>query len=323
MFDLITIGDAVLDTIILVDPGTVHCDINKKHCQLCFAIGDKVPIEQIIQSVGGNAANVAAGAAMLGLKTAIRTETGDDMSGLFIKKTLQDAGVDTSLFTLLKKKETRYAVVLSYKRERTILSHHIKRSYTLPRLPHTAWVYYTSLGPSFERVQTRLLRQLKKHPQTKLAVNPGTYQTRHSDALAKQVFPRTALLFVNREEAERFVGKKKTMRACLLALHRLGIPEVVVTDGMDGAYASNGKEAWHMPSYPIEPVAKTGAGDAFASGYLSARIKNKDIPTALQWGAANAAGVIQKTGAQEGLLKPAGVKRMVKRFSAISPSPLT
>jgi sugar/nucleoside kinase (ribokinase family) len=46
----------------------------------------------------------------------------------------------------------------------------------------------------------------------------------------------------------------------------------------------------------------TGAGDAFASGFLSAYILKKPIREAMKWGIANSASVIGEIGAQTGLL---------------------
>ena len=49
-------------------------------------------------------------------------------------------------------------------------------------------------------------------------------------------------------------------------------------------------------------VETTGAGDAFASGFLAALFYDKDLNTALDWGLKNSASVIGKIGGVEGLL---------------------
>ncbi len=74
-----------------------------------------------------------------------------------------------------------------------------------------------------------------------------------------------------------------------------------------------------MKPYEITAKAKTGAGDAYASGFLAALIHGKSPVDAMKWGAANAAGVIQKIGAHRGLLKRAGVNRIIKKHANISP----
>jgi sugar/nucleoside kinase (ribokinase family) len=49
-------------------------------------------------------------------------------------------------------------------------------------------------------------------------------------------------------------------------------------------------------------VEKTGAGDAYTAGFLAAVLNSQPIKEAMRWGAFDAASVIQKIGAEEGLL---------------------
>lgn len=321
MYDLITIGDATFDTFIVLDEESSSCHMYKDKKLLCLNFADKTPITNTAQSAGGNAANVAVGVRKLGLETAIYTEIGDDVTGQIIESELERARVDTSLIKVLKGKETRYSIILNYETERTVLSYHAKRKYSLPHLPHTKWIYYTSMGKTFEAAQKKLISHLKKHPSVKLAMNPGSYQFKHGCKTIGNMLKHTDLLFVNKEEAACLFGKtKKPIRSAIKGLHREGVKEIVVTDGTDGAYASDGTNIYHMPIYKIQPLAKTGAGDAFASGYLAARIYNKDVPTAMKWGTANAASVIQKFGAQVGLATRAGIKRIVEKHKNTIPT---
>jgi len=54
---------------------------------------------------------------------------------------------------------------------------------------------------------------------------------------------------------------------------------------------------------PVDAYERTGAGDAFGSGFLSALIHGKGMDEALLWGTCNSASVIGYTGSQKGLLK--------------------
>ncbi|PLX28408.1 hypothetical protein C0581_02315, partial [Candidatus Parcubacteria bacterium] len=173
MLDLITIGDSTLDTFLILDEKSDASKLTKDKKLVCFNYAQKIPITNTAQSVGGNAANVSVGAHKLGHNTAIVTELGDDINGHIIKDEFETAGVSTKMVKMVKNEETRYSIVLNYKSERTILSYHAKRSYTLPKLPQTKWIYYTSLGKTFEKIQTKLEGHLKKNPETKLAINPG------------------------------------------------------------------------------------------------------------------------------------------------------
>jgi ribokinase len=59
-----------------------------------------------------------------------------------------------------------------------------------------------------------------------------------------------------------------------------------------------------MPLYPdpAPPVDRTGAGDAFASTFVAALAKGLSLEDALRWGPVNSMSVVQKVGAQAGLL---------------------
>jgi len=318
-FDLITIGDSLIDTFFVLDEKNSGVTLDTKKKKLCFRYADKMAIEHSTLSVGGNAANVAIGASTLGIKTTIRTEVGDDITGQVILDTLKKAKVETKYSAARKGQESRYSVVLNYKSERTILSYHAKRNYTLPPLPSASWIYYTSLGKGFGKIQTKLSEYLRKHPECKLAMNPGSYQMKSGLSTIKKILPKVDLLLVNKEEAERLTEKKGSIKKLIKELHNIGPQIVVVTDSTNGSYASNGANIYHMPVYPIKPLAKTGAGDAYTSGFLAATIYGKTIPEAMQWGTANAGGVIKQFGAQKGLQKKAGVLRTVKKYPHVSP----
>ncbi|MCF6276948.1 MAG: carbohydrate kinase family protein [Candidatus Magasanikbacteria bacterium] len=316
--DIITIGDSVLDTYIMIDDATVHCDIKKEHCKLCLNYAEKIPITGSAQSVGGNAANVAVGTHLFGLNSTIITEVGDDLNGHIILSSLKKVGVNIKHIQV-KKQETRYAIVLNFKGERTILSQHPKRNYTLLNIPKTNWIYYTSLSKSFEKIQKKLISHLKKNPSIKLAVNPGTYQLKDGLKILKKILPYAHAIILNKEEAEIIVGKKKTEKSTLKALLETGAKIAVITNGKKGSYTTDGKEFLFMPIYPLKAKAKTGAGDAFTSGFLSALVQGHTIKEAVQWGTANSAGVIQKFGAQVGLLSKRQTLTMIKKYKKIIP----
>jgi sugar/nucleoside kinase (ribokinase family) len=218
-----------------------------------------------------------------------------------------------------KEKPSNYSVVLNFKGERTILVYHQPRYYSLPELKGAQWIYYTSLGNNYENLQEKLLTFLKAHKGIKLAFNPGTHQLKKELKGMKEVLKRCEIVFLNKEEAERIVGQAKGMTGLLEKLKATGPKIAVITDGVKGAYAFDGKEVWYLPSFPLKAIEKTGAGDSFATGFVAARFHGQPIPEALRWGAANATSVVQKIGPQDGLLTRQGVEEMLKRFEKIAP----
>src|SRR4029077_2672272 len=98
-------------------------------------------------------------------------------------------------------------------------------------------------------------------------------------------------------------------------LHKLGPKVIVITDGPDGAYASDGKSRYFMPPYPDPkpPVSRTGAGDAFSTGFLCALIYGLPVHQALQWAPIESMHVVQFFGAQTGLLSKAKLLQLLKK----------
>ncbi|OGH68589.1 MAG: hypothetical protein A3I29_03275 [Candidatus Magasanikbacteria bacterium RIFCSPLOWO2_02_FULL_44_11] len=325
MHDLITIGDPVIDTHVQIADNQASVQTNdREESFLCFPYGQKISINDSFQALGGNAADVAVGASRLGLKTALLTTLGGDAGAQLVSTKLQAEGIATDYIMTDPKSLTRYSIILNYKSERTILTHADKRNYAWPdNVGGANWLYYSGLGAGFEKVQKKILQYLKNHSSTRLAVNPGSYMLEHGRAALKDVLLQTDLLFVNLEEAEILSGttlaKQKSVEALLRALLALGPDEVVITDGEKGAWASTSDEWWHIAALPVKVVSKTGAGDAFASGYLAARFYEHDIKNALQWGIANSSAVIGQHGAQTGLQNKTGLLGLVKKYSSVTP----
>jgi ribokinase len=326
MFDIITIGDLVVDTHVKIDDAKVTSDF-KKNRRLCLSFADKIPITESFQSLGGNAGNVAVASVKLGEKTAVVSTVGMDSNSVLIKQELKKQGVVTDYLVMDSMTATRYSIVLTHLGERTILSYHKKRNYTFPqKLPLTKCLYYTSLSEGFKPLQKKLFAYLVKHPDTLLAFNPGSYQIKNAVIEVKQAIKKTDLLIVNLEEAMRIlwpnkkdIGVRENVAGVMNGLWKLGAKEVVLTDGENGAYAGNKKEVWQMKIYPEKVVSKTGAGDAFSAGFIAGKIKGYDIPTCLMWGAANSAGVVRLVGAQNGLLSESGIKKMIVKYKNIKP----
>jgi ribokinase len=94
----------------------------------------------------------------------------------------------------------------------------------------------------------------------------------------------------------------------------IGPKIAVVTDGPNGAFVCDGTDTWFMPVYPDPkpPYERTGAGDAFASTFVAALDIGKTPAEAIQWAPINSMSVVQKVGAQEGLLTREQLEQLLK-----------
>jgi ribokinase len=292
----------------------------KKLDQLCMNFGDKLPIKSLNQKVAGNALNNAVGSARLGMKAGFYSIVGNDETGKHIAEKMKNEGITTKYLHLQKGSSTNFSVVLNFQADRTILQYSNMRTYKLPvNLESARWIYYTAVGKEHAALDRQIIKYAKQSG-AKIALNPGTTHMRAGVAKMKNLLKRTEMIFVNKEEAELLVGDTTDISGLLNRLHELGPRIAVITDGHNGAYASDSVCVYHMPIFHAKAVEVTGAGDAFATGFLAAIFNSLPLPEAMLWGTANSAGVIGKIGPQDGLLSKQGLSKMIKKFKSDKPT---
>jgi ribokinase len=318
--DVICIGDIVTDAFIkLIDSEAVTYK-NDKGTWLAMQFGTKLPYDhvEILEAVG-NAANAAVAFSRLGINTAFVTNVGDDDHGRDMISSLHKDDVDTRFVRINADKKSNYHYVLWYKEERTILIKHEDYDYHWPHLrPNETpkWVYFSSISEHAIPYHDQVADWLDENPDVKLAFQPGTFQMEAGTERLQRLYARSEVVILNREEAV-FVtgGDYNNVHDLLDRLHGLGVRIAVVTDGPNGAYASDGQQRLQMPLYPdpAPPKERTGAGDAFASTFVAALIKGNSLEGALQWAPINSMNVVQKTGAQAGLLSEKDLEQFLRK----------
>ncbi len=315
---LVCIGDVVMDAFIVLKKARVHQHPDREHLEICMPFADKIPYESLqVAPAVGNASNVAVGASRLGIDTAMLTAVGADYYGTQISDWYRKEGVDTSLMKINRGKPTNYHFVLNYGPERTILIKHQDYAYNDPlRLGPVDWIYFSSIGERTLPFHRKLAKYLAAHPETRMGFNPGTFQLAFGPKKLKEIYRRAYVLFVNREEAGRILGTRKDdIKELLSGLQKLGPKVVVITDGPLGAYAADDDSYYFMPTYPDPkpPISRTGAGDAFSTGFFSALIYGLSVPEALKWAPIESMHVVQFFGAQAGLLTKRGLLQLLKK----------
>jgi sugar/nucleoside kinase (ribokinase family) len=318
-FDLLSIGEASVDVFINPTQSESLCKLSDKEALICFSYGDKIPVQNLDFSIGGNAANNAVGSSRLGVKTAIVLTLGDDPTGNEILEFLKKENVDTTYTFKQVQTGSNYSVIITYLGERTIFTYHFPRSYEYPiNLPVTPWIYLTSMGENFKPFYNHIAEWLKKHPQIKMGFNPGSWQLRSVGDL-NEILSLTHIIFVNKEEAQTLTNIKSQQnqeKELLTALKNLGPKIAVITDGENGAYAFDGEKYYKAPILPVTVHQRTGAGDAFGSGCLSALIKGKSLEEALVWGTLNSASVVGLVGSTKGLLHENEIQIWKSRYES-------
>lgn len=318
-FDVISVGDIVTDAFIRLIDDQAHVYDNENGRWLAMQYGTKIPFDhvEVVEAVG-NASNAAVSFARLGLRSAFVTNVGGDQYGVDMIHALTKNKVDTSFVRINPGKKSNYHYVLWYKADRTILIKHEEYKYHWPHLrpdETPQWIYFSSISEHAIEYHDQVADWLDRHPEVKLAFQPGTFQMEAGVHRLKRIYEHTNILILNREEAAFVSGGSRTnIKDLFKRLHSLGPQIVVITDGPDGAYASDGNEQLKMPLYPDPkpPYDRTGAGDAFASTFVAAIIKGNSIAGALQWAPINSMSVCQYTGAQAGLLKEVDLEQLLQ-----------
>lgn len=303
--DFLAIGDIVTEPFIRITDAEASCDLDQEHCKLSLRFGDKVPYESVeICHAVGNSPNAAVSAARLGVNSYLMSYIGDDQIGKEDLESLVKDNVHIDYMMTVPGMASNYHYVLWYDVERTILVKHTEFPYSFPmNLPEPKWIYLSSLASNSAPYHDQIGEYLVAHPNVKLAFQPGTFQMKLGVETLKNIYDHTEVFFCNFEEAQRILATEEKDKIKLMEMLRaLGPKIVVVTDGIKGAYAHDGNEAWFMPVYPQEPFERTGAGDAFSSTFTTALLLGMSIPEALSWAPINSMSVVTQVGAQKGLL---------------------
>lgn len=309
-YDFVAIGDILMDAFIELnkDQADVSTDLDTGRKTLHMPFGGKIPYNDVVVVPAvGNSPNAAVSAHRLGLETALVANLGHDKFGKECLDALRQEGIHTDFVKVHEGKKTNYHYVLRYGAERTILIEHETYPYALPDFPvPPRYIYFSSIGEHGIAHHHEIAKYVAEHPETKLVFQPGTFQIKLGVEVLKDVYENTEIFFCNLEEAQEILKTtERHVPTLIRGLRALGPKLPVITDGPNGAYVIDADDqAWHMPMYPdpSEPVDRTGAGDSFASTFTAAIILGKSPEEALSWGPINSMSVVQKIGAQAGLL---------------------
>lgn len=306
---ILCIGDIFTDTFIKLNEDEARVDTDADGSQrLSLPFGSKPPYDRadVIKAVGPSP-NAAVACARLGLRVSLMAWMGDDQVGSESRQYLETEHISTDMLAVEKGVASNSYYVLRYGADRTILVKDEEYSYRW-RAPVTApdWVYLSLISPAAWPLHMDLLDYLEQNPDVKLAFQPGTFHFTWGAKKLEKIYARSNIVVMNREEATSVTGRSyESLNDLAAGLHELGSETVVITDGPKGSYASYGGKLLQIPNYPdpAAPLDRTGAGDAFASTLVAALALGEPLETALKWAPINSMSVVQKLGAQAGLLK--------------------
>lgn len=302
---ILSVGAAVQDVFLSSSEEFVPVSDVKSHEQFMrLELGAKADVNKINFSTGGGATNAAVTFARQGLHSVFMGTLGHDPAGRAVLEDLDKEGVDTSQVSYSDKYSTGYSVLLlAPNGERTILTyrgastHYHVSNFDLEPVS-VDWMYVSSMSGNFE-VLDKLFRQAKQK-NIRIMFNPGKGELRHVDKL-RPLLQDVEILVVNRDEVQ-YIVHGATIEELVMHAHHL-VPVVIVSDGPNGVCATDGKTIVKAGMYQdVRVIDRTGAGDAFGSGFLSQWVQGKSLNESIVFASANSTSVVQHIGAKAGIL---------------------
>lgn len=319
MYDIVTIGTATHDVFLTGKNFKVIKD--PKHLKKigipngeaeCFALGAKLEVDRPIHTTGGGATNSAVTFARQGLKASALVKIADDESGRIILKELKNEKVSAHP-SYDSSHSTAYSIVLlAPTKERTILVYRgASRDLKENEIPFgklkAKWAYIVPGNIPFEVVKKIVFRFAKQ--KTLVAINPSKGLVKLGAKKLAPVLSKCEAVILNREEAATLVGLDyQNEKLIFKKLDEIISGIAVMTDGPGGVIVSDNRKIYRAGTFKEKIIVdRTGAGDAFGSGFIAGLAQSKSfseetIKRAIRLGSANATSVIEKIGAKAGIL---------------------
>lgn len=267
-------------------------------------LGAKLIVEDAVFSAGGDALNAATTFARQGLNSQFIGLVGEESAGQSVMQTLDAENIDASYVRQSNIYRTSYStLLLAPNGERTVLTYYGTKMLAdgsqidWRAIEQADWLYLSSVG-SMELLE-KIVTAAVKHG-VKIAINPSGRELAQIDKL-RPILDDVDILVANKEEFALLVEGKTADELIRHATHIA--PIVVLSDGPNGVLATDGTQLVKAGMYEdVKVVDRTGAGDAFGSGFVAMHAQGKDLAAAVTFASANATSVVTKIGATAGIL---------------------
>lgn len=306
MLKILTIGAAVQDVFLSHSPEFKPVtDKSADEVFMKLDLGSKADVNNINFSTGGGATNAAVTFARQGIDTEFMGTIADDPAGRAVLEDLDKEGVGTTHISYSDRYHTGYSVLLlAPNGERTILTyrgastHYDHKNFVIDDV-EADWMYLSSMAGNMELLDH--IFTSAKEKDIKIFFNPGKDELRQLDKL-KALLEDVDVLSVNREEAMQIVDGN-SLDELIQRLRHL-VPVAIISDGPNGVIASDGQVVVRAGMYEdVKVIDRTGAGDAFGSGFLSHYANGKSLKDSIVFASANSTSVVQQIGAKAGILQ--------------------
>jgi len=309
-FELIGVGNPIMDILAHVDDAFLrqhvagdkggmvlvdHADINA----LLGRLGSAVAM-----APGGSAANATLGATLLGLKTTYLGKIGADKTAEDYRANFKAAGGDDSRFKHATLPNGRCLSMVTPDGQRTMRTH-LGAAMTLnpseisaadfAGAKHAHIEGYLLFNPSLAQKVIDTARAAGCTISLELSSFEVVNVAR--DWILEQLRLGVDIVFANEDEARALFGTDASYDAYARKLAGYG-GIAAVKIGKDGAWVAQGDELHRIAPVTVPQVTDTtGAGDAWAAGFLFGHLRGKSLVGSGALGSALGAECVQHLGA--------------------------
>lgn len=267
--------------------------------------GETLMGKAFFTSPGGKGNNQAIAAGRLGGRVVFVGCVGDDSYGSELINNLINNNVGVDGINKINDQSTGLAIINIFQGDNTIILHSGANArcitdelHSLEILISRARMLLMQLEIPIETVMKAI--DITKRYGTKVILNPAP-----AIKLNDKAYKDVDYLILNEIESKILLGydlnetieHEKLIREFI---HR-GAKNIVITLGKDGALFNHEDKIMKQPSYKVNAVDSTGAGDAFIGGFCYALIRGLNIQEAVVFGSKTAAIKVTRMGAQKGL----------------------
>ncbi len=285
----IVVGDVMMDVTALIESEIVYAS--------------DTPARVSLQP-GGSAANTAAWIGAMGGQVTLVGCVGNDDFGRAIRDELAALHVEQHVHVADRLPTGTCVVIVDHRRERTMFPDSGANS-ALPAAAfdgdlittgsHVHLTGYTLLNPASRRAGVAALERARAVGAT-CSIDPSSVgPLRHQLGLFRELLPHLDAILANAEEAMVLTGAED--EASALEMLAGIVPLVIVKRGRQGVLAACAGERIDAPAPAARVVDTTGAGDAFAAGFLPAWMAGSGLGAAVAAGQAVAALAVSRVGA--------------------------
>jgi len=311
-FDVLGIGNAIVDIIARVDDGLLErFGLSKGHMRLIES-GEIDPLYRAMGSAievsGGSAANTMVGIASLGGRAAFIGKVADDEFGRIFRHDIRAAGVafDAALSTG-GEPSARSLIFVTDDGERTMntflgISPHLAEGEVDAGLVAAARIVYLE-GYLFDRDDAkRAFYQAANAARgagrtVALSLSDAFCVERHRAEFRAFIRDKVDLLFANADEIGALY-ETRSLDDAREMIRRDGVL-AAVTRGAEGSLVVTPDDEVVVAAEPVTELADTtGAGDLYAAGFLHGFAAGLDLGTCARLGGIAAAEIISHIGAR-------------------------